>query len=65
METLTQGPIQQNLTYEERSIWGTCQHCGAKPGEKCVSDDHMQKGEGVHFIRLVKAPKYKVITFHS
>ena len=56
--------IQELLTVDERSIFGRCPICDALPGEKCTLNKDAQVGSSVHFERLVKAPKYRVITYH-
>lgn len=60
---LERSPITQELTFEEKAVWGTCEHCGVGPGEFCVDDQHKQ--EGAHLVRILAAPKFRVITFHN
>lgn len=55
------GIVLKELTYEERSIWGTCPVCDSEPGIPCspIGAEDIPDGEsGAHFARLVNAPEF-------
>jgi hypothetical protein len=64
--------IVEDLTFDERSKWGTCPACKATEGNPCHPEVGFSLGvningerptEGAHLGRLNNAPDRRVITF--
>jgi hypothetical protein len=64
--------IVEDLTYDERSTWGTCPVCKATEGNPChlevgfslgVNINGERPTKGVHLGRLNNAPERRVTSF--
>jgi hypothetical protein len=71
----SRGPMPiyiQQLTYEDRAVYGTCPVCSAQPGEPCDMSQGIPldvptelSDTGTHTARLINAPTQAAISTES